>query len=355
MIKRRNGFTITELLIAASISSIIILLGTTLFIDSQKEEQRVRQTSYVTWNTMLISNLLGKVLRGAGGATIRPWDALTVEDNCGPLTDLGLPDCQGSDRITIASERTMADGSYYPKISVTSYSAVTGILQITTVDVNGNGAVDPSECALESGMINTSIILVNASDTITRTLRITNVDIATCQATTSDDLQGKILNHGVIGSETFLNGTTSPVTLKTIYWDPATFRIIKLVKIANTSPLVSADIHIYSDDVYDLQFALGYDVGFRNQSLTINGSDTDEVLYNNTADTMAKLGGLGVGGANSDLKMLLVGIIVGTSQYKASALGNSVSTLNGTVKSFPNLYLFGVERRFYLRNVLDFL
>lgn len=81
--RRRNGFTITKVLVAAGTSSIIILLGTTLFIDSQREEHYVRQTSNITWSTMQISQVLGKVLRSAGGATISPWNALRVEDKCG--------------------------------------------------------------------------------------------------------------------------------------------------------------------------------------------------------------------------------------------------------------------------------
>lgn len=353
--KRKNGFTITELLIAAGISSIIILMGTTLFIDSQKEEQTVRQTSYVTWSTMLISQVLGKTLRGAGGATVRPWNAIKVENNCGPWAEVNLPTCQGSDRVTIAIEKSNGSGAYYPKISVTSYAEASGSLQVTAVDINGNGTIDGTECPLEATMDDNSIILVNAADSITRTLRITNVNLATCVLATEDDLQGKILNQGVIGTETFVNGTISPVTLKTIYWDGNTFKIYRLVKVLNTSPLTPQDTLILSDNVYDLQFGLGYDVGFRNQSITNNNTDTDEVLYNAAGDSMDTLGGAGVGGSNTDLKMLYVGITVGTSQYKASALGNTISTLNGTAKTFPNVYLFGVERRFYLRNVLDFL
>lgn len=351
--RNNSGFTITELLVAAGLSSIIILMGTTLFIDSQKEDQVTRQTAFVSWNTMMVSQFLGKTLRGAGGATIRPWNAIRIEDNCGEWPEVALPACDSSDRITIANEKTNASGAYYPKILVTSYTEGTGVVQITTVDVNGNGLVDPAECALEASMANSTVILVNATDTITRTLRIRSVDLSTCRLNTDSERQGSVLDTGALGTETFLNGSVSLVVLKTVYWESSSKRVIKLTKSANTAIPNPADSHVLFENVYDLQFGLGYDVGFRNQKITISNSSTDEVMFNHGSDSMATLGG--VGGSKIDLKMLFVGIIMGTSQYKKSALGNSISVLNGPVKSFPDMYLFDVERRFYLRNVLDFL
>jgi prepilin-type N-terminal cleavage/methylation domain-containing protein len=348
-----NGFTLAELLVASALSSLVILLGASLFVDSQKEEQTIRQSASISWNTMFVSGILGKTFKDAGGASTRPWNALRVEDNCGAWVALNLPDCAGSDRITVAIERTMASGEVYPKINVGSYDTGTGVLQVIAVDVNGNGTIDSTECALDISMVGFTTILINSADSIVRNLRILSVNAGLCTLTAEPELQGEVLNQGNIGAETFLNGSLTPVRLKTIFWDPTAKKLNKLAKIDNVSVLDPAELHTYSDNIYDLQFGLGYDVGFRNQTIFDDRSSTDELLFNSAGDSMGTLGG--VGGIKTDLKMLFVAIIAGTSQYKKSALGNSVVVLNGTTKTFPGLYLFEVERRFYLRNVLDFL
>lgn len=342
------GFTLTELLIASALSSIILLFGSSFLISSQKADLNMTQHLDITFSTVQTAKMMRKELYLAGGPYLHPWNAIAVENNCA-ASPPWFPACGGSDRITVANEivdpNTNTFGSAY---KITSYEP-SGVITIDT----------SLGCPLVAALANKHFIITDPTDLEVYARWVTAVNITTCQLSTTNDRQGAILNTPNAAVANYVGGIATMVVLKTIYLDTANKLLRRLTKNNNLIPLSAGELTTIAVDVFDLQLALGYDVDLRDGNVEGSSSSTyaavstaDEVLYNHPSDTLALMKGIGAN--KRDLKMVLVAVTRGTTLMKTVLYGNSQKFFDGPNISSPAHYLFGFEKRFYLRNVLEF-
>jgi hypothetical protein len=107
---------------------------------------------------------------------------------------------------------------------------------------------------------------------------------------------------------------------------------------------------VLADRVRDFQVALGYDVDPRNGKVEIDGTTSDEWLFNASGDALGS-GGLS-GGLKEDLRRIAIGVAVSTPT-KAKG-GNSVQLLDGDVLTHPDQFFRGAVVYLTFRNSFIF-
>lgn len=314
----RNGFSITELLVALAISAVMMMAIVGMDLANLRSFYSRGNQASLGRDTISLIQYLRNLVMGAGGGSVRPWMAIWVENNCalrGPF-----PACGGSDRITIVT-------LHPPQ----QECAITGQVNPTTYQVAFSS---PGVCCLQplaAGEISflNQPVMVSLNGNYSQQY-ITGVNTVTCQVTEAVGQQAG-LNDQTGGTVNWTGGMISLVTVQTIYQDPVAHTLNQYMDLNNTNAVDPGDLMVIADQVFDLQVALGIDCNPPDGNIvaTANGVG-DEWLYN--APGVAEAWGFApfvAPATMSELLLVQLGVMVGAQDATNPKASNTLSILDG--------------------------
>lgn len=316
MVRVFRGFTLVELMVSLAISGIVFAAASTSVIAVMKTLKRTEKQIQIDIETKILSEYLSSQLRVIGGGALRPWHGIDLEENWNG---------DGSDRLTVLE--------LAPDLEECVIQTRTG----------GGAAIhfDAADCCINSSWNSRHLLATTEGGEEWSSLFSTGVNGSSCHLIFPPGHNG-LGKSKVVTASTFSGGALIPVRVKRYWLDESTHQLKVDISEPNTNGF---ETQILADQVYDLQFALGYDVHPADGSVEDLGSDNDEWLGNAAGDAM------GVNGLQdaqeTDLRMLQVGLIVGGT---VGAMSGRAQILNGPERELENGLLRAVGARVYLRN-----
>jgi len=101
MTPRSRAYTLIEVAVASVMASILTTAGLSAFVIFNKQRVRIERSATADDTAKVVLQYLIRELQRIGGATLRPWQAIAVEQDPECIPDQGLP-CVRGDRITFA-------------------------------------------------------------------------------------------------------------------------------------------------------------------------------------------------------------------------------------------------------------
>ena len=328
----RRGFSLLELMVALAISSLVITVATSVVVSINKSISSTRNTSMVHEEAKLLAAHLGNLARNVGGETLRPWDSVDVENDCAARD--GLPDCQGSDRITLVA--------YNDELgSCTLVEKAGSKLIAEKIDTDGDGV--PDKCCLEllgfDGQEKWKKWEDKTAQIRNRSGKKESVRLKKSDATD----RCKLEFHVKKGNLASLIGANMAATLETTYFlDHATHELKEFVDDNDNDQVDEGETRVLADHVYDFQVSLGFDVN-ANGRLEDSQSNADEWLYNSAGEAMPTTWPL------SSLRMIGIGVIVGTP-HASTTNQAGIQLMDGPATTVPGVLLNSSLSRLYFRN-----
>lgn len=335
----RRGFSITELVVAMGIASVVSSMAIMVFLGLQETVLLTANRSEGDQENMMLSEWFVRELQVVGGGPLRPWMSVRVEDNA-----IG----KGSDRLTLV--RVDPD---HPSCGLSEIASA-GVLHLTRAD-------DAATCCLDAAMEGRQVYLVSANGEYWRSLRIESVDDdpAVCTLTPATDgskLSGSSMSASGLAAEldavdtsqpdeAFILGTVSPVWVRRYSVNHFKEALILELDVDPTDG--SYETQTVADRLYDLQFALGYDPGASGDGVETTGGKDDGWLYNHDDDIFG-LDGLG-DVATEDLRMIAVGTVMAWPAIEQDR-PPGVSVLNGPMRESEDDHLRDQVTMMSLRN-----
>jgi Tfp pilus assembly protein PilE len=329
-----QGFSTLELMVSMLImvSLIQALSAGYIHVFSQAKKSKVR--SGLDEQLKFLGDYFTYRMQGVGGGAVRPWASVWVEDNCAARAS--FPDCAGSDRVTlVTSDATVPE------------CTIVGVVSATTLQIDAPFGT----CCLTAAFGNRQAVVSNGDYYSQQFL--TNVQTVACTVDLAPGQGFGGLNNPPVAPATWVGGSLSVVDVATLYLDSTSTELREFRDLNNNGTIDAGEQTVLADQVYDLQFALGYDSNPRDGRITDTASDTDEWLFNSNGPNEAfGLGGL-TGALPSDLRMVSVGLILG-EQGPGPGSGQ-VSVLNGPLRAQPGIQLSRSLTKFRFRNIGVFL
>ncbi|MGE3681045.1 MAG: prepilin-type N-terminal cleavage/methylation domain-containing protein [Bdellovibrionales bacterium] len=295
MRRSQEGFSLIELMIVVALSTVSVMAALAAYEMMFKMNMKAQVLVSGRGDLNLILDTLTGEALNVGGGFVEAYMGVWVEDNCASRMD--LPDCRGSDRLTLAWTRRPAAG---PGIPPLLECRVTSELSSTTFQMS----IVPN-CCVDNGWVNRQVLLTNMG--WARSLHISAVDAITCQVTTRE---GLINQMNLQAGATWAGGYMTQVEVRTYFVNKTTsgsgpLNQLIVAEDLNRDPTLSADeFAIVASGIADFQIALGFDTDndgyIRDLSGTAN-STQDELLYSARAVGMERLGRGGLRNATSDL------------------------------------------------------
>ncbi len=331
----QRGFSLVEIMIAMGIATFLIAGAMTAHVSNLSYYKTTESRSSLYQDSLLLIEYLRGELMQAGGGSVRAWMGIWVEDAC--LARAPLPACANSDRVTVST------------VSIPLQEcAITGQVNPTTVQVAFNGPT----CCLQPVAAN-EVTFLNRQVMFTlgdfySSQYATVVNLITCQMTTvagqSNQRPPALWNWG--------NGVVTMVNVQTLYWDSINRMLKRWINTNNDNAKTADEDAIIADQVFDMQYALGYD--FNVPDGNINETPTginDEWLFN--APTVVEVFGAGVFAppvVPSQLLSMQVGTIVGSDDAAAGFASAPKRSLNGPLRSLAGWMMMEEIARFSPRN-----
>jgi prepilin-type N-terminal cleavage/methylation domain-containing protein len=310
-----QGFTLVETMIAMGLMSLVALGASKLFITGISQLHRVQVRASLNDEAKTLGSYLISRVQGVGGGVVRPWAGIWVEDACGVRN--GLPDCSGSDRLSLAT----ADATL-PECQVQSINASNHVI------VNLVSGI----CCMTAAYANRQAV-VTAGITYHVQYFVTNVDTAGCSA---DLVPGQAfggLNSPPPALSGWNNGGLTIAQVSTFYVDMSTHYLNEYQDLDNNGAIDPGEVNPVSDRVADLQLALAYDSNPTDGQVPITYDTADEWLYDATGAGEALGSGGLVNAKPSLLRMAAVGVVMAQVNQKAAKGG--AFALNGPMRSNP--------------------
>ncbi len=345
MTTRKGGFTLVELCMAMASVIVVLFAACQMLLASTRD-------FYFNEGQINLSNKISAMNRKvesefvlSGGNFLPPWLSMKVENDCGPR--IGLPDCNHSDRLSIATSLyDPVSFAFFPTPSVASYDKVNSLVYITF-------ALPQLPCPVDNTLVHQHILMTNAMQTEVFALWTLSLDLQTCVFTVAPDVQGTILNSANFLNANYASGAISFVRHRTYFFDSENFILKYLEHTTNNPAFLATELHDLMREVYDFQAALGYDTLPHNGVIDDRGTSSDEILFNAPGDNLATLGG--VGAVATDLRQLLVAIIIGETIKGGSLLAaNTLQNFDGPNVQIPNVNLQSLERKIFFRNSMAY-
>ena len=335
---KNSGYSLIELSTALGIGLVVSLIASQLLLTSVRDLKVFENRNDLSLRLVLANRVVGQNFSLSGGSSLFPWLTTRIENDCSALR--GFPDCNHSDRLTIANQFFNPTSlSFLPTLSISVFDRLGGKITLGL------------PCTLDSSFSNKHIIVVDSDSTEVFALWTTAVNPVTCEVLFEPDQQGTVLNTTNYLTTDFSLGSLSFIRLRTYFLNSVTHQLGYLENTSNTASFDSNAVQIILENTYDFQAALGYDVSPQNGIISDNSSATDEVLFNAAGDTFASLGG---GGAkSSDLRSLYIAIVVGKSigpNATSAISGKSFQYLDGPNIKIDGIDLQGLHRKINFRN-----
>jgi prepilin-type N-terminal cleavage/methylation domain-containing protein len=327
MIHRAGGFTLVEVLVAVAISTFLLVSFTDLYVIGLNSYHGMREQSSLALDSILAVDYLRSELMIAGGGQVRGWQGIWVENDCnarGPL-----PDCKGSDRITVSSTN-----SPLQQCSITGNPGP-GVWQVNFSS--------PSVCCLAPGGGLADFlekqVMFTLSDYYSSKF-VKTVDPVSCRMTVTS---GQAAGNDFTGTPSITNWTGAVVTLttvKTFYWDSAKSSLMRFIDRNGDDNPDSEELSTVAIGIYDLQAALGYDSSPADGNIVAAADGVnDEWLYNAPGVVESWSAGAFVAPATrSQLLMVNVGLILGVKNTNGSG-SSTARILNGPIRSVAGFML----------------
>lgn len=328
---RLSAFSMLELMVAMAISSVVITIATSVVVSINRNITASRSRAVVHEEAKLLAEYLGDLARNVGGETLRPWNAVDVENNCEARD--GLPDCGGSDRLTLTDyDEDLGSCSILKKEG--SY------LIAEKVDTDGDGV---ETCCLEILGFDGQQKYKKWED---KTANLRNRDGKTekvrLKKTDATD-RCKLEFHVKKGNLSSLVGANMAGTLeKTLFLDQETHELKEFIDANDNDLMDEGESRVLADHVYDFQVGLGYDANSDGR-LADDRSPTDEWLYNSSDEEFPEIW------PENSLRMISIGVTVGTPQPETST-PKTMQLMDGPAISLPGVLLNSSLSRLYFRN-----
>lgn len=305
---------------ALAIAGLITAVATTAVVSLYRQSVEMRRTLSLHDEGKILLEAILPELQAAGGASVRPWMAVSVDPQGAAQSDvLWLTQLDESFRDCIVTEAAGVNLSAATSEGNCCLGAAgIGGRQITVVSASGNRwvtlnptALDLSDCSLQAST-------GNIEPTLTQLVPAT-AEVATGAADVASNAAAFVGGRlGVLRTTRFYRTTSH-----------------ELVREELASTTGSGFRRVLADRVYDFQVALGYDVGNADGVITDNGNTADEVLGNAIGDAMGT-GGL-TGAVDDALRTVQIGIVHGTPLQLKDA--NRAKVLDGPWISQPKTLL----------------
>lgn len=341
-----RGYSLIETMIALAISLICVAASVSWFLFQNASmsvaSARVNADETVAFAAYEINRAWSQI----GGGSVQPWAAVWVEDNSTGCNARGpLPDCDGSDRVTLAELDTDI-----PECPLQGFSAASGALtSIEIEDYSGGGPIPTWVCCIKDFAGRQIYVTDDSGNTMAR--YVTSVNSSTCTAST-EPVRQALSNLRYPASGAFPNlefGVISPVTISTYYLDRSTQQLWEWTDKNNDYAISTDEVRSVAAQIFDLQVALGYDAN-GDSVITDNKSATDEWLYNATGDAL----GAGMLATATPQKLREIGfsIAAGTKTSPSNSPTNSrFERWNGPARDLNGWQVYGRSRKVLPRNI----
>ncbi len=347
----RRGFTLLEVVAAVTIG--VLLLGTAIasMLNMERTARSSERQAMADINARYLADYLVASTQGAGGAAVRPWAAITVEDNC--AADAPLPACSGTDRLTVVVlDPTVNSCGVASQVGAYTSGGKQGRITTTPLTTPDGGTTP----CITAGYLNKVGVLSLGSFYQTAKVKTFNAN---------DDISYKQRR----GTERNLppnppgwaGGTLTFTRAETYFMAPASATsplkpntLYKFTDLNEDAVFDTGELEELASNVYDLQFALGYDFSPQNGRIVDTASASDEYAGNHPSDTFNADGGLTLSGDTaeaSDMRMLEIGVAVGGAFQGATS---NWQLLNGPTRNISNARARASVARSFLRNLFVF-
>jgi prepilin-type N-terminal cleavage/methylation domain-containing protein len=248
----RRGFTLVEAMVTMAIAGIVTTAAAGAMAMIMRSVQNTRIGVTVTSNLVNTVQFLSKDIENAGGQGLPTQAGIMVENDTCPARD-GMPACNGTDRVTIATAM--------PELPVCATRAGSRPNALSFQYVQG-GCCFPSNIG---GNAVTGVAMLTGPNQIFRPVQVTGIANAVCEFTVADAVPNSLyLNSPIVSDHAsfagddftpFVDGTATLVLLRTYYLDTATHELRVRHGVG-----ASAQTALVADQIFDLQVALGVDV-----------------------------------------------------------------------------------------------
>lgn len=331
-----RGFSLLELMVSIGIMSIVFSFASQQVVMINKLSRKIENKVQTHEDATLTTQYLANQLREAGGANLRPYMAIWLEDNCAGRD--GLPSCDGSDRVTL----NQVDNS----IDACPVTIAENPARLHFNNVN-------SRCC-SSDVHNKQIVVIKDSAFSYYYVKTVHENAPTneCWIDVEEGQSYGLNNINPMPAFTgWSNSTMLLVDAKTIFVDRETKELKLFTDLNNNQEPEEDEIILLSDQITDMQVILGYDAAPQNGTIDNTNDENDEWLYNYSTVNEA----LGAGGLTDatvqDLRMAGIGVI---SESFLSNANGSAQLFNGPNRENANAQMEVMQTRIYFRSTLIF-
>lgn len=292
----QGGFSLIELMVAMGISFVVVGIATKITADMMLQISRVDVRNVADEEVKLLTEYLAAETQVAGGGGLRPWMGLKIYD-------AGGADGK-SDKLLLVTY----DYDSNVSCSIKSNDGIN--FKFYADDVLGSiCCLDPDNNGTPNIFDDSQVITVSADQSEWKNWTVKSYDISTgpprrCRAKFENvKLLAAPLDNNAGGVGKFDLGQLMVVRVRMFQ---LTGDVLEILEDDNYDGVFEKQRAL--DHVYDLQFALGYDVDGDGVVLD-DGSTGDEWLFNAVGDAWNANGLTGV--LSADLRMFAVGVIIG--------------------------------------------
>lgn len=334
----QQGFSLAELAISMGLTLAIALAisTTTTFL----MRQVVKETGNfgLTAEAKMVGLRLQRLVYGAGGGSIKPYQAIQVSNNVN-AGFFGLPNGGSSDWLHVIYLQTdLGLNVLQQSISLgpLGYNGATGVIDIDKF----------FGCPDIDAYLNSVVALVY-KQTI-RPVVITGSDKVNCRLTSVPHKQGALFSTWV--AENFIGGELVPIVVQTYYVDHVDHTLKSFIDADNDGIASAGELTTMIRSIWDLQIALGYDVKALDGVIEDSKNQLDEWLYNSPFDAIG-VGGL-VNFKPQRLKMVDIQVMIGHEFFfgKDRVAPENVQLLDGIPRPTLNLAYATFAQPLFLRN-----
>ena len=318
----KRAFTLIELMVSLAIAGVVFAAASSSVVVVIKTLKKTEKQIQVDLEAKILAEYLSSQLRVIGGGALRPWHGVELEENWNG---------DGSDRLTVLELASENDS------------------ECVITDHNNGAAIkfDRDDCCIDNTWSGKHLLVASKGAEKWLSLFSTGVNIspgASCQIVDpgGNGLGKSKPTHSAGETPDFTGGTLVAVRVKRYWLDAATHQLKLDISADNAN---NFETQVLADNVFDLQFALGYDVVPVDGAISDTGSVNDEWLGNATGDILGADGLLNA--QEHELRMLQVGVAVGG---KIDGMSGRAQILNGPEHTLSNGLLRTVGATVYLRN-----